>query len=248
MTFDDFSLQGKVAIVTGAGKGIGKSIAIALAQAGADVVAVARTQKMIDETVTEITKTGRQGLALSADVTSLSQVEHMVRQVMDRFQKIDILVNDVGAMVRKPLMQYTEDDWNKIMDFNLKTAFLCSQVVAKVMLAQQSGSIINMSSVCAVKASVTRGAYHVAKAGVSMLTRTLALELAASGVRVNAIAPGGVKTEWNVPEWNSPENLKRPMQRMAETKEITGAAVFLASEASGFMTGHIMIMDGGESL
>ena len=247
-----FSLEGKVAIVTGCKKGIGKAIAFALAEAGADVAVCTRVLKDpetdLEAVAEEIRNLGRRSLAVQADVTKRADVEKLVKAVKDKFGKIDILVNNVGAMVRKPLMEDTDNDWDKVMDINLRSTFLCCQLVGKIMVAQKSGSIINMSSVCAVKSSVTRGAYHVAKAGVSMLTQTLGLELAGLGVRVNAIAPGGVKTDWNTVEWNSPENLKRPMKRMAETSEITGAAIFLASDASGYMTGHILLVDGGESL
>jgi NAD(P)-dependent dehydrogenase (short-subunit alcohol dehydrogenase family) len=175
-------------------------------------------------------------------------VNNLVTYVVDELGAIDVLLNNVGVMIRKPLMEYSEEEWDRVIDINLKSAFLCSQAVSRVMVTQKKGSIINMSSVCATKASTTRGGYHVAKAGVSMLTKTLALELVGSQVRVNAIAPGGVKTDWNTREWNNSENIKRPMQRMAETYEITGAAIFLASEASSYITGHVLLVDGGESL
>ena len=250
MQNSSFSLDGKVAIVTGCRRGIGKAIALGFAEAGADVVCcdLITGDGELDEVAKQVRTLGRRSLVVKADVTNKIDIDNLVKQALDEFKTIDVLVNNVGVMVRKPLMEYSEEEWDKVLDINLKSTFLCSQAVSRVMIPVKKGSIINLSSVCAVKASTTRGGYHVAKAGVSMLTRTLALEIAASNVRVNAIAPGGVKTDWNTWEWNSPENELKPMKRMAETREIVGGAIFLASEASSYMTGHILFMDGGESL
>jgi len=250
MQNSSFSLNGKVAIVTGCRRGIGKAIALGFAEAGADVVCcdLITEDGELEGVAKEIKSLGRRSLVVKTDVTNKNDIDSMVKKVLDEFKTIDVLVNNVGVMVRKPLMEYSEAEWDKVMNINLKSTFLCSQAVSKVMVPCKKGSIINISSVCAVKASTTRGCYHVAKAGVSMFTRTLALEIAASNVRVNAIAPGGVKTDWNTWEWNSPENQAKPMKRMAETPEIVGGAIFLASDASSYMTGHILIIDGGESL
>lgn len=250
MTSANGALKGKVAIVTGSRMGIGRAIAIAFAQAGADVII---NDLVIDdgklETVAkEIRQYGSRCLCVQADVTDRVSIDDAVNKAIAEFGTIDILVNNVGALVRKPLTEHTESEWDKVMNANLKSAFICTQAVVPSMLASQKGSIINMSSVCAVRASVARGAYNVAKAGLSMMTKTFAFELAGSNVRVNAIAPGGVKTSMNKDHRNDPAILLRPMKRMAEPEEITGAAVYLASDASNFVTGHVLFVDGGESL
>ena len=245
-----FSLKGKIAIVTGCRRGIGKAIALGLAGSGADVVCCdfVTNDGELEEVITQIQALGCRSMAVKADVTNSSDVDKLVNQVLNKFNKIDILVNNVGVMVRKPIMEYSEAEWDRVLNVNLKSAFLCSQAVSRIMVTQNRGSIINLSSVCAIKVSTTRGAYHIAKAGVSMLTKVLALELADKNVRVNAIAPGGVKTDWNVWEWDGPENELKPMKRMAESNEIVGGAIFLASDASSYITGHVLLIDGGESL
>lgn len=257
MTIPDFSLAGKVAVVPGSKRGIGKAIALGFAEAGADVVVSTRVLKDEEhdlETVAEdIRRLGRRSLAVQADTTRKADVDNMVKRVMDEFGAIDILFNNAAVMVRKPLFEHSEEEWDSVIDTDLKGYYLCCQAVGKVMVARKRGNIINMSSMSAVKASPTRGAYNVAKAGVSMLTRVLALELAGYNIRVNAIAPGGVKTERNRDLWSDPDSLKRveswaPMKRLAEPDEMVGVALFLASDASSYMTGQTVIVDGGETL
>ena len=250
MIQDNRILKDKTAIVTGSRMGIGKAIAIAFAQAGADLIIndMIIDDGRLDAVAKEIRYFGSRCLPVQADVTDPAAFNDLVDQAIAEFGSIDILVNNVGSIVRKPLIEHTEAEWDKIINANLKSAFICTQAVAPSMVTNKKGCIINMSSVCSVRASVARGAYNVAKAGLSMMTKVLALELAGSNVRVNAIAPGGVKTSMNKEHWNDAANLLRPMKRMAEPEEIIGAAVYLASEASSYVTGHVLFVDGGESL
>lgn len=252
----DCSLRDKVAIVTGGKGGIGKAIALALAKAGAHVVICGRVIEdgKLTAVANEIQTLGRRSLAVRADVTKRADVDNLVRKVIEEFGHIDILVNNAGILIYSPMLQLTEEDWDKIINTNLKGYYYCCQAVGKKMVEQKAGNIINIASEWGISAFPEAGAYCIAKAGVIMLTRVLALELASDNIRVNAIAPGPVKTDLlraQSPDELDPEELKEikakvPLQHVAEPAEIAGTAVFLASEASSFITGSIIAVDGGK--
>ena len=249
-----FPLPGKVAMVTGGRRGIGKAIALALAEAGADI---AICDRVVDDSelktvAEEVKRLGRRSLVVQADITSKADVDSLVQRVTSEFGAIDILVNNAAMNIRAPLLELREDGWDKVINTDLKGYYLCSQAVGKQMVSQKRGSIINMASTAAIKAAPEMGAYCIAKAGVVMLTRILAVELAQYNIRVNAIAPYMVKTKFSQPLWSDPETLKQieseiPLGRLAEPSDIVGSVLFLASDASAYITGHTIIVDGGSS-
>ena len=251
MGIAEFSLQGKVAIVTGGKRGIGRAIALALAEAGADVAVCSRGLEggELRDVAGEIEKLGRRSLAVQADITCKSDVDNLVQRVVDEFGHIDILVNNAGNYIRAPLLETREDDWDAIIDTHLKGYLFCCQAVGNKMVAQKKGSIVNIASALTVRPAPGRGAYSIAKAGVIMLTRVLALELGSHNIRVNAISPGMTRTKL-VESWFSEEAFKQieteiPLGRLARPEDITGAAVFLASDASSYVTGQTIVVDGG---
>ena len=253
MSIPDFSLEGKVAIVTGGRRGIGEAIALAFAEAGADVVVCARLVEdgLLGAVAEEIRKLGRRSLAIQADIAKKVDVDNLVQRVIDEFGGIDILVNNAAIDIRAPLLEFGEDDWDRMIDINLKGYYLCSQAVGKRMVEQKKGNIISMASQLAFKAWAKMGVYCITKAGVVMLTRVLARELGSYGIRANAIAPSTVKTEFSRPTWSDPKTLNRvestiPLGgRLAEPSDIVGAALFLASDASSYITGHTILVDAG---
>jgi NAD(P)-dependent dehydrogenase (short-subunit alcohol dehydrogenase family) len=247
-------LSGKVAIITGARQGIGKAIALALAQAGADIAICDRVIEdgELNAVAEEVKRLGRRSLAVQADITQKAEVDGLVKRVVDEFGVIDILVNNAAMNIRAPLLELREDGWDRVINTDLKGYFLCSQAVGKRMVEQKRGNIINIASTAAIKAAPEMGAYCIAKAGVVMLTRVLAVELAKYNIRVNAIAPYMVKTKFSQPLWSDPETLKQleseiPLGRLAEPGDIIGSVLFLASDASSYITGHTIIVDGGLS-
>ena len=251
MSKPNFSLEGKVAIVTGASRGMGKAIALTFAEAGADVVVCSRGQdSSLGDVAEEIRGLGRRSLAVPTDISRKADIDNMVQRVADEFGGIDILVNNAATIVLAPLIEHSEDDWDRIIDTNLKGYYLCSQAVGRRMVDQKKGNIINMAGVSAITATQGIGGYRIAKAGVAMLSKVLALELASYNIRVNAIAPGAVKTNFNKVLWSDPETYKQmtakiPMGRWAEPSEIASVALFLVSDASSYMTGHTIVVDGG---
>ncbi len=254
MGVPSFPLPGKVAIVTGGRRGIGEAIALALAEAGADIAICDRVVEdgELEAVAGEVQQLGRRSLAVRADITQKADVDSMVQRVVDEFGVIDILVNSAAMNIRAPLLELREDGWDRVINTDLKGYYLCSQAVGKRMVEQKRGSIINIASTAAIKAAAEMGAYCIAKAGVVMLTRVLALELAQYNIRVNAIAPYMVKTKFSQPLWGDPETLKQieseiPLGRLAEPGDIVGSALFLASDASSYITGHTIIVDGGLS-
>lgn len=247
-----FSLAGKVAIITGGKRGIGRAIALAFAEAGADIVVCSRVVEdgELGAVAEEIQRLGQHSLAVQTDITRKTDVDNLVQRVMDEFGGIDILVNNAAMNIMAPLLDLREDGWDRIINTDLKGYYLCCQAVGKTMVDRKRGNIINMASTAAMKARQKMGAYCIAKAGVVMLTRVLALELATYNIRVNAIAPSTVKTKFSQPLWSAPETLKRieaeiPLGRLAEPDDIIGTALFLASDASSYITGHTIIVDGG---
>jgi NAD(P)-dependent dehydrogenase (short-subunit alcohol dehydrogenase family) len=268
----EYSIEGKVALVTGAGRGIGKSIALTLAEAGADVTVAARTVKQIEQTAGEIRQLGRKALAVPTDVTKANEVKRVVEQTVSQFGKIDILVNNAGIDILKPIAfvpemkkmkppewkvadswdtPLTEEEWHQVIDTNLTSAFLFAQAVAPHMLKQRKGKVINISSNSADLAPPYFSAYCVSKAGLSMLTRCLAIEWAPFHICVNAIGPGDIRTELNAKVFDQPEMKEFmlasiPLRRFGETREVALLVLFLASEASNYITGQTIFMDGGQ--
>jgi NAD(P)-dependent dehydrogenase (short-subunit alcohol dehydrogenase family) len=251
----DFSLQGKVALVTGGSRGIGKATALGFARVGADVVVASRRLSDLEKVAEEIRGLGRRSLAVAAHVGSLEQINDLVSKVSDEFGRIDILVNNAGtspAMI--PAMDVDERFWDSIMNLNLKGLFFLSQAVAKVMREHGGGRIINVSSVAGFKPESSVGTYAISKAGVIVATRVMAREWAQYNIRVNAIAPGYVRTRLTeslftvLPGYEGVLLDRTPLGRIAEPDEMVGAMIYLASDASSFVTGETMIVDGAISL
>jgi NAD(P)-dependent dehydrogenase (short-subunit alcohol dehydrogenase family) len=248
---DLFRLDGRRALVTGGAKGLGKMIARALAEAGADVAIASRTIAECQETADELTAaTGRQIFALAADVTQAAMVDQLKEDVESSLGPLDILVNNAGINIRGASDELAEADWDAVIATNLKAPFLCSRAFGPDMCRRGWGRIINLGSIMSVVALPGRAPYASSKAGVLNLTRALALEWASQGVTVNAICPGPFATEMNLPLLNDPDKYKAfveklPIGRWGEMHEIGGAAVFLASDASSFMTGSALFIDGG---
>lgn len=246
-----FDLKGEKAIVTGGGQGLGKEMALALAEAGADVAVVQRRVEIAEQTAEEIRKLGRESIAMKVDVSKAADVQNMVEVTKDRFGKIDILINNAGIAQAVPALAMTEEEWDRMIDIHLKGTFLCSQMVGREMVKQKKGSIINISSMSAfiVNRPQEHAHYNTAKAAISHLTKNLAVEWAKYNIRVNAIAPGYIKTPMTAAasdtkiadEWLS----LSPMGRLGEPYELKGLALFLASKASSFVTGSVILVDGG---
>jgi dehydrogenase/reductase SDR family member 4 len=253
MSKRDYSLAGKVALITGGRRGIGKTIALAFAEAGADVSVcdVIMDDGQLDGVAEEIKRLGRRSLAIQADTSRKTDVDNLVNRVMDELGAIDILVNNAGIGVPGKLVDLKEDEWDRVIDTDLKGYFLCAQAVGKRMIERKQGNILCIASQFAFKAAPGLGVYSIAKAGVVMLTRVLARELGSYGIRANAIAPGLVKTELSRHDWNNPDIRAQreaaiPIGRLAETDDLASIALFLASKASSYITGHTILVDGGE--
>ena len=250
-----FSMAGEVVLVTGGRQGIGKAVALAFAEAGADVAIcdVVSQNGELQAVASDIERLGRRALAIHADTSQKRDVDAMVQRVMHEFGHIDVLINNAGIAIRVPLMDTTEDDWDKLMSINVKGYYLCAQTVARQMIEQRSGVMINVASQYAFRVTPAMGLYATAKAGVAMLTRALAQELGKFGIRVNAIAPGLVRTEFSRYRWSDPQFLQKfeatiPLGRITETTDLTGVVLFLASRAAQFITGQIIGVDGGEGI
>ena len=249
MSLNLFSLTNKVAIVTGAGRGIGKAIALGLADAGADVVVAARTAADIEVTASEITQKGNKSLAIPTDVRLKDQVNNLVDETVKRFGKIDILVNNAGGSFTISTMEMSEGGWDAIIRENLKSVFLCSQAAGKVMVLHKEGVIISISSVAGINAYNDNAAYGAAKAGIINLTKTLALDLAPHNIRVNAIAPGFIATEGAGQLFSDARTQKTvssvPLGRLGRSEDIVGTVIYLASDSSAYVTGETIVIDGG---
>jgi len=243
-----FDLSGKVALVTGANTGIGQGIALALAEAGADIAAAGRSAA--DETVGKVRGLRRKGENFAADLSSVGSVQPLVDAVLGAFGRIDILVNNAGIIRRADAVDFTEEDWDAVMDTNLKTLFFLCQAAGKHMIARGSGKIINIASMLTFQGGIRVPSYTASKSGVGGLTKLLANEWAAKGIQVNAIAPGYIATN-NTAALQGDETRNRqimeriPAGRWGDPSDIGGAAVFLASRASDYVQGHILAVDGG---
>ena len=248
---DLFRLNGRVALVTGGSKGLGKSMALGLAQAGATTVLCSRHLSECRAATAEITsQTGREGLGLAADVTREEDVKKLVNEIVKRFGRLDVLINSAGVNIRRPIEQLSPDEFQQVMDVNVRGTWLCCRAVSPVMTKQRKGSVINIGSALSAIGLAERTPYCSSKAAILGLTRTLALEWAPANVRCNAICPGPFLTESNKPLLKEPAKVqailsKIPLNRWAQMHEIRGAALFLASDASSYITGATLFVDGG---
>ncbi len=248
---DGFRLDGRIALVTGGARGLGKTMATALAQAGADIALSGRSVESCREAAQEIAAaTGRRAQGFAADVTSLADVERLATEVEAALGPVDILVNNAGINIRGPIQQLTEADWDAVIDTNLKGPFLCARTFGPRMVTRGWGRVINLGSVLGVIALPGRAPYASSKAGIINLTRVLALEWAGTGVTANAICPGAFATEMNRSLLDDPVKYKEfvaqiPMGRWGELHELTGAVVFLASGSASYVTGTSIFVDGG---
>ena len=243
-------LGGKVALVTGGSRGLGFAIADGLAGAGADLVIVNRTQADGERAAERLRAHGGKVLALQGDVTRPPEIARTVRQAEDAFGRIDVLLNNAGMNIRKPVLEVTEEDWDRVLDCNLKGVFFTAQAVARGMVARRSGKIINVSSIFGSVGFPRVAAYAASKGGINQLTRVMALEWAPYGVCVNAIAPAYVKTEMTADWLHDTERYRMilgstPLGRVGEGPDLRGAVVWLASDWSSYVTGTIVGIDGG---
>jgi len=243
-------LEEKTAIVTGGAGGIGEAVCLAFAEEGADVVVADIIEDKARQVCDAITSMGRKSIPAALDVTSKSQVDAMVDRVLAEFGKIDILVNAAGILMGGAIEDVAEQDWDRVMAVNLKGTFLCSQAVGKKMIARRKGSIVNLASVAGHMPQVGLNAYSPSKAGVLMLTKIMAVEWAAHGVRVNAVSPGPTETAMALSVYDTEQKLNRrkkaiPMNRFASPDEIAKAVLYLGSDESGFVTGDSLVIDGG---
>jgi len=250
MSYSALELNGKVAVVVGGTSGIGRAIALGFAQAGADVIPTSRRAEQVEQTAREIEELGRRSLRVTSDVSEHASLERVLREAIGAFGKVDILVNSAGRTKRAPTIDFSEDDWNAIIDTNLTGTLRACQVFGRHMLENESGSIINIASLSTFVALKEVAAYSASKAAVGSLTKSLAVEWSSRGVRVNAIAPGVFRTALNQKLLDETERgreflMRTPMQRFGNVEELAGAAIFLASDAASFVTGEILTVDGG---
>jgi NAD(P)-dependent dehydrogenase (short-subunit alcohol dehydrogenase family) len=246
-----FDLSGRIAIVTGGNQGIGFGIAQGLAGAGATVVIANRRAAEGQKAAESLRKEGYKAIAIPTDVSQKASIAAMVDEVIKQFQKIDILVNNAGVIIRKPLEDFEEKEWDTIHNTNLRGLFFCCQLVGREMIKRKKGKIINISSILSQITQSGRGVYATAKAGVSHLTRSLAMEWGRYNININAIGPGLTITPLNEKYFKeNPDDLKKivgdiPIGREAYPRDYAGAAVFLASDASDYVTGQTLLVDGG---
>jgi NAD(P)-dependent dehydrogenase (short-subunit alcohol dehydrogenase family) len=250
MSESPFSLAGKVAVVVGGTAGIGRAISLSLAGAGAEVVASGRRQAMVDAVAAELELKGRATLRVVSDVCNRNSLEELLQQTLQKFGKVDILVNSAAKIVRAPTLSFPEEEWEQILDTNLTGTLRACQIFGKHMLERKYGRIINIASLNSFVSLSEVAAYAASKAAVVSLTRSLAVEWSRHGVLVNAIAPGIFRTEFNQKLLDGTPRghellMRTPMGRFGQANEVAGAAVYLASDAASFVTGETLVIDGG---
>lgn len=245
-----FDLTGRVALVTGAGRGLGRTMALALAAAGADIMAASRTAPELESLCGEVAALGRKAHFAPVDVTSEESVDRLVQETLQHFGHLDVLVNNAGINIRKPVLELDPAEYRQVLDTNLHGYFLCARSAGREMVRQGSGKVINVSSIMGRVALPTQAAYASSKGAIEQLTKVLALEWATSGVQVNALAPTYFETELTRPLFEDKERKafieeRTPMGRWGQPNELAGAVIFLASMASDYITGHTLVVDGG---
>ena len=246
-----FNLSGRIAVITGGAKGLGRSMALALADAGSDVVISDILISSAKNVAKEIEKKGQRSLGIKLDVTQSGEVQKMVNEVTEHFGRIDILINNAGINIISPAENFALKDWNRVVNINLTGVFLCSQAVGKVMIKQRGGKIINIASLFGTIGSPHDAvAYNSSKAGVINLTRSLAIEWAKYDIHVNAIAPGIIETDLTRNRLENKEYYnswidRTPLGRIGTPEDLYGAIIYLSSEASNWLTGHTIVIDGG---
>jgi NAD(P)-dependent dehydrogenase (short-subunit alcohol dehydrogenase family) len=250
MSFQGLDLTNRTAVVIGATSGIGRAIALGLAEAGADVVPTGRRAKLAEEAARDVEARGRRSLGITADVSDPDSIQTLADAVIEKFGKVDILVNAAGRTVRRPTLEVSDAEWNEIMDTNLMGMLRACRVFGPHMIERRYGRIINIGSLTSVVALYEVAAYGASKAGVAALTKSLAVEWGPYGICVNAILPGVFRTALNEGLLDGTDRgrellIRTPMQRFGQPEEVAGAAVFLASESASFVTGHLLAVDGG---
>ena len=250
MSYAPLELTAKTAVVVGGTSGIGRAIAHALAEAGADVVATSRRMEQVEAVAGEIEERGRRSLRIASDVSNSSSLRSALDACLAAFGKVDILVNSAGRTKRAPTIDFPEEDWAAILDTNLTGTLRACQIFGRHMIERRYGRIINIASLASFVALYEVAAYSASKAAVASLTKSLAVEWAAHGVNINAIAPGVFRTSLNQTLLDQTERgreflLRTPMKRFGQVEELAGAAVFLASDAASFITGEVLVVDGG---
>jgi NAD(P)-dependent dehydrogenase (short-subunit alcohol dehydrogenase family) len=248
MSLDVFDLKGKVVVITGGSKGLGKAMAVGLAKAGARIVLTDVLDT--EDAVSEVKKFNDEVVGLSVDVTKRSDVEHLVEKTVDHFGSIDVLINNAGILKSSNAEDFSEMDWKQVIDVNLTGQFLCAQIIGKHMIKQKSGRIINISSIAGLAGYASSVAYSASKAGVISLTKTLASEWGKHNVLVNAVCPGVFATDMTDDylkdeDFREMIKTKVPLERYAKPEELVGTIIYLSSNASEYVTGHALVIDGG---